>query len=256
LFDGKYVTPQQVELLKQAKESKVTQADWTKRIETLRRALVGRRPERANEAHAQIQAIQDPQAADAVVDALRRENDPKLKHLWIETAARLNSRTAIDALVNLSLHDPDDEIRHQSLEYLIKSHRPGLATPYIHALRDKDNEMVNRAGAALGQIGDRDAIGPLIDALITKHRVKVSDANPDQHAYTFSQDGSGGGGGGSFSFGGKGPQFVTQSLKNRAVLDALITLSGNANFEYDQVQWRGWLAAQAKATAIDVRRDP
>ena len=35
-----------------------------------------------------------------------------------------------------------------------------------------------------------------------------------------------------------------------------VTLSGNANFDYDQVQWRGWLAAQAKATAIDVRRDP
>jgi hypothetical protein len=47
-----------------------------------------------------------------------------------------------------------------------------------------------------------------------------------------------------------------QSVRNRAVLDALIALSGSANFEYDQVQWRGWLAAQAKATAVDVRRDP
>jgi HEAT repeat protein len=256
LFDGKYVTPQQVELLKQQKEAKVTQADWTNRIEQLRRWLVGRRPDKANQAHTEIQAIQDPQAAEAVVATLRRENDPQLKRLWIETAARLNSHAAIDALVNLSLYDSDDEIRHQCLEYLIKSRRPGLVTPYIRALKDKDNVIINRAGAALGQIGDRDAIGPLIDALITKHKVKVSDANPDQHAYTFSNEGGAGAGGGSFSFGGSGPQFVVQSVRNRAVLDALIALSGNANFEYDQVQWRGWLAAQAKATAVDVRRDP
>jgi hypothetical protein len=252
LFDGKYVTPQQVELLKQQKESKVTQADWTNHIKQLRRSLVGRRQDEASQAHAKIQAIQDPQAAEAIVAMLRSENDPRLKRLWIETAARLNNHTALDALVNLSLYDQDDEVRHQCLEYLIKSRRPGLVTPFIHALKDKDNDVVNRAGAALGQIGDRDAIGPLIDALITKHKTKVSEANPDQHAYTFSNEG----GGGSFSFGGGGPQFVVQSVRNRAVLDALVTLSGNANFDYDQVQWRGWLAAQAKATAVDVRRDP
>ena len=40
-----------------------------------------------------------------------------------------------------------------------------------------------------------------------------------------------------------------------AVLDALLTMSGGANFEYDQEQWRGWLAAQAKANAVDIRRD-
>jgi hypothetical protein len=251
LFDGKYVTPQQVELLKQQKESKVTQADWTNRIEQLRRSLVGRRQDRASQAHAEIQAIQDPQAAEAVVATLRRENDPQLKRLWIETAARLNSHAAIDALVNLSLYDADDEVRHQCLEHLIKSRRPGLVTPYIRALKDKDNEIVNRAGTALGQIGDRDAIGPLIDALITKHKIKVTDANPDQHSYTFSKDS------GAFSFGGgNAPQFVVQSVRNRAVLDALVTLAGNANFDYDQAQWRGWLAAQAKATAVDVRRDP
>src|SRR5947207_8738791 len=138
LFEGKYVTPQQVELLKQQKESKVTQADWTKRIEQLRRWLTSQRQDRANQAHTEIQSISDPQAAEAIVATLRRENDPQLKRLWIETAARLNSHAATDALVNLSLTDPDDEIRHQCLEYLVKSRRPGLATPYIRALKDKD----------------------------------------------------------------------------------------------------------------------
>jgi HEAT repeat protein len=251
LYEGKYVTPQQVELMKQQKETKVTQADWTKRISQLRQLLSSPRQDKALRAKADIQSINDPQAADAIINTLHRERDPQVRRLWVETASRLNSHVAVDALVNMSLTDQDDDLRHLCLDNLIKYHRQGLATPYIRALKDKENEIINRAGAALGQIGDRDAIGPLIEALITKHKVKVSDANPDQHAYTFSKDG-----GGAFSFGGGGPQFVMQSVRNRAVLDALISLSGNANFEYDQVQWRGWLAAQAKAAAIDVRRDP
>jgi hypothetical protein len=254
LYDGKYVTTQQVELMKEQKETKVTQADWTRRIDQLRRQLSSPRPDKSNPARVAIQNIQDPQAADAIVNALHRERDPQVRRLWVETASRLKSRVAIDALVDMSLNDQDDDMRHLCLDNLIRYHRQGLATPYIHALGNKDNEVINRAGAALGQIGDRDAIGPLIEALVTKHKIKVSDASADQHSYTFSRDG--GGGGGSFSFGGGGPQFIMQSVRNRAVLDALITISGNANFEYDQVQWRGWLAAQAKAAAIDVRRDP
>jgi hypothetical protein len=253
LYEGKYVTAQQVELMKEQRETKVTQADWTRRIDQLRRQLSSPRPDRSNPARMAIQNIQDPQAADAIVNALHRERDPHVRRLWVETASRLKSRVAIDALVDMSLNDQDEEMRHLCLDNLLKYHRQGLATPYIRALGNRNNEIINRAGAALGQIGDRDAIGPLIEALVTKHKIKVGDANADQHAYTFSRDG---GGGGAFSFGGSGPQYVVQSVRNRSVLDALITLSGTANFEYDQVQWRRWLAAQAKAAAIDVRRDP
>jgi hypothetical protein len=249
MYEGRYVTPQQIEIMKRQKESKETQSDWKNRIEQLRRSLIGRRPDKAAQARDELLTINDPGAADAVVGLLRRENDPALKRFWIEVASHLNHRAAIDALVDLSLTDPDDDIRHLCLEYLIKSGRSGLSTPYIRALNNKDNEIVNRAGAALGQIRDGDSIGPLIDALVTRHKVKVSNKNPDQHAYTFEKDSN------AFGFGGGGPQVVTQSFRNRAVLDALLAFSGGISFDYDQEQWRGWLAAQAKATAVDVRRD-
>jgi hypothetical protein len=61
-------------------------------------------------------------------------------------------------------------------------------------------------------------------------------------------------GGSAFSFGGGGPKIVNKAIRNRAVLDALMAISG-ASFDYDQEQWRGWLAAQAKVNAVDVRRD-
>ena len=250
MYEGRYVTPQHIQILEQQKQNRTTQADWSNKIEQLRRALTGRRPERAAQAEAEIRAINDPEAADAVVAALRRENDYQLRKMWIEVASHLNHRAAVDALVDLSLTDPDDDIRHLCLDYLVKSGRPGLAKPYMLALNNKDNEMINRAAVALGQIRDRDSMGPLIDALITKHKVSVGSGNPDQHAYSFSQDG-----GSAFSFGGSGPKIETQSVRNRDVLDALTAMSNGANFQYDQDQWRGWLAAQAKANAVDVRRD-
>jgi hypothetical protein len=249
LYEGRYVTPQQVELMQHQKEARTTQADWNKKIDQLRRRLTGRYPDKAAEAHAELLAIKDPEAAETVAAALRREENPDLKRLWLEVISHLNHRAAVDALVHFSLTDPDDDIRHLCVEYLIKSGRPGIAVPYVRTLKDKDNEIVNRSAIALGQIKDRDTIGPLIEALITKHRVKVSDANPDQHAYSFSNDGN------AFSFGGKGPQFVTKAIRNPAVLDALLTMSGGKSFDYDQEQWRTWLAAQAKNNAIDVRRD-
>jgi len=248
-YKGRYITPQQVEILEAQEKTKATQADWKNRIDQLRRQKTGRRPEQAAQADAEIRAINDPQAADAVVAALRRENIPELMRMWMEVAARLNSRVAMDALVHLSLTDPDDDVRQFALDLLVKSGRPGLSTPYVRALKDKENIIVNRAAAALGRIRDRDTIGPLIDALITTHKVKVAEGNADQHAYSFSNDSS------AFSFGGGGPKIVSQAIRNRDALDALIAMSGGTSFDYDQEQWRNWLAAQAKANTVDVRRD-
>jgi hypothetical protein len=250
LYKGQYVTPQHVELLERQQDTKQTKADWAQNLERLRRWLTGRDEKRIAEARAELQAIRDPAAAEAVVGALRRENNPALKRLWLEILSHFDHRSAVDALVDRSLADPDEEVRYQSLEYLIQSGRPGLVQPYIRALKNRDNEIVNRAGAALGQIGDREAMGPLIDALATTHQIKISDGNPGQIATSFSTDGS------SFSFGGGGgPKVERRDMQNPAVLNALVTLAGGASFDYDKAQWRRWLAAQAKDNAIDVRRD-
>jgi hypothetical protein len=249
MYKGRYVTRQHVELLERQEEAKVTHADWANKLEQLRRWLTGKRQDRSAQALAEIQSIADPAAAAAVVAMLEREDDPDLKRLWMEVASRMDHRAAVDVLVQLSLLDPDPEIRHESLEYLIRSGRRGLVTPYVRALKDRDNEIVNRAGAALGQVGDASAMGALIDALITKHQFKVADGNPDQHSYTFSPQSGG------MTFGGGGPKYITQPRRNPDVLAALVSLSSGVSFDYDQAQWRRWLAAQAKQQVVDVRRD-
>jgi hypothetical protein len=251
LYDGKYHTQQHIELLEQAKQAKLTGADWKNQLKRWRQWLVGRREDRAAEAHQAIQAIRDPAAAPPLVDMLREEDDPAVQRLLMEVASRLDHPQAVDALVELSLVDTNPDTRYECLEYLIQSGRPGLAGPYIRALKNANNEIVNRAADALQTIGDRDAIGPLIDALVTTHRIVVGSGSPDQHSYTFTPSG-----GTAMNFGGGGPKAVTQTVENPAVLAALAKLSGGVNFSYDQAGWRGWLAAEAKAHPVDVRRDP
>jgi HEAT repeats len=253
MYEGKYVTRQHVELLERDKQARTTDADWNNHIDRLRHGLAGRRQDRAGQALAELRAIRDPQAAAAITEWLRNEQDPELKKVLLETTAQIDHPLAISALVDLSLTDSDDEIRAQALEDLIKSGRPGISAPYIHALKNSDDNVISHAAEALQTIGDTDAIGPLIDVLVVKRRgVVAAGSSPDQHAYVFTPNG---GGGGVNSFGSAPPKIVTQTVRNPFVLTALVKLAGGTSFDYDQEQWRKWLAAQAKANAVDVRRD-
>ena len=114
----------------------------------------------------------------------------------------------LDKLVQISLHDPDDDLRYAALQHLIATGRPGLIGPYVRVLASNDNVLVNRAAEALGTIGNRDAIGPLIDAVVTKHKTKIAGGNPNQHAYTFTPSG-----GTSMNFGSTPPKVVVQDSR-------------------------------------------
>jgi len=250
LYDGKYSTQQHIELLERSKETKLSEADWRSRVERWRRWLTGRRQERAEEALREFRAIRDPEAAAAIVGLLQKERDPAVKHLLMEVAAKIDHTLVLEALVEMSLTDPADDVRRQALDYVIRAGHPATAVPYVRALRNADPVIVNRAAEALGEIGNRDAIGPLISALVTKRKVVVGSGSADQHSYMFTPSG-----GTAMNFGGGGAKVVTQPVENPAVLASLVKLSGGVALGYDQAAWRNWLSAQAKAQPIDLRRD-
>jgi hypothetical protein len=122
----------------------------------------------------------------------------------------------------------------------------------VQKLKDADNQIVNRSGSALASMKDASSVGPLIDALVTKHKFKFVPQNPGQISSTF---GTGGGGApGGFSFGEPKEKIVTRELTNHAVLEALIAITGQ-NFNFDTKAWRYWFAAQKKPATLDARRD-
>src|SRR5262249_48286096 len=154
-----------------------------------RRWLTGRRQDRSDQALQEIRSLKDPAAAPAVVALLKEEKDPAVKRLLMDVAAAMDTPQVLEALVQISLYDPNDELRDAALNHLIATGRPGLAIPYVRVLRSNDNVIINRAAESLGLIGDHDAIGPLIDALITKHKVKEGSGPTDQHTYVFTPSG-------------------------------------------------------------------
>jgi hypothetical protein len=251
LYKGKWRTPQEIEILEALARTELAQKEWLQKLRRWRNDLNS--PERAKLAYESLAEVRDPLVVKPLGELLARERVRRVKSLYADILAAINTPEAVGVLVQRVLYDPDEEVFHYCLNRLVAADPPHLADPFITALKDRNNVTVNRAAAALGRIDDRTAISPLIAALVTTHaRVLPGRASPDATSATFSGDGS------SSLAGNQGPQIVISRVRNQPVLDALIRLTG-ANFEYDQERWRYWhaqerVAQEASQSAVDARR--
>jgi hypothetical protein len=250
-YDGQYRTAQEIALLEREKVHKSSEIEWLRQLKLWRGWLESRRPGRAEEAQAEISAITDPQAATSLVRMLDAERDEDLRFMWMEILSQVHHPASMRKLIDLSIDEPDRETRLQCVEYLLGTNDEIDIQPYVKALLSKDNEIVNIAAEALGQIGNRDAISPLIGALVTRHKFAV--VPQGELSATFSRDGSGGAG---LSAGNK-PQFIQQDLENVEVRRALIALSGDQDFGFNERAWSRWYENERSQhqPVIDPRRD-
>lgn len=246
-YNGRPRTRQEIALMQRSEKQTKLAAHWSSEIRKWRRWLNDRRPERVQEAVANFSAVNDPMAGPPLVELMEDEKDPAALRLMAKAASQINHQSTVNALVLLSLNSPDEDLRLNCLGWLIDSKRPGLTEAYVKALRSNDNEVVNRAGVALSSLEDDSAIGPLIDALVTKHK-KVVGGGGGGTTYSFTPSN------GMSSFGGGGPKEISGMLKNPAVLGALVRITGE-HFGYDQELWEKWHATQAQLVHVDLRRD-
>ena len=236
------------------KTNEAAEAEWLRKIRLWRGWLKGRRSAEAAQA---IAEIHDPHATRALVDLLEKEKDPQVRDLLTATMAELQHPLAVTTLVDLSLADPDREVRLQCLEYLQKYHAPIRLTPYIKALKSKNNSIVNRAAEALHELGNPAATSPLIDALVTTHKYLKTNVPPGETNVSFDPsggNGGGGGGGGGLSLGGKS-KYVRINQRNLDVRQALVELSGGQDFGFDERAWRRWFINLQTQEFADTRRD-
>ena len=245
--DGKYRTRQEISVLEYDEKMKQLDVYWRGELRKWRRWLDDRDPNDVQQAVANFTNLTDPMAGPHLVELLADEKDPKVRRLLAKTAGQIDHQATVNALVKLSLNDSDEEIRLQSLDALIRADRPGLTEPYVKALRSNENYIVNRAALALSQLNDDSAVGPLIDALITKHKKVVGGNSGGGSTYSVSPNGG-------MSFGGDGPKVLEGKLQNPEVLSALVKLT-HENFNYNQELWERWLATQARMVQADLRRD-
>ena len=249
-YKGQYRTSQEIFLLRREEKRKLAHGEWLKKLKRWRGSLATNHQGKIDKARENILAIRDPYASEAVAQHLQREDYRAVKLLYLQALSQIATPAALKTLVDQSLGDADEEVRYSSIDYLVTAKRPEIVGLYIKFLGSKNNREVNRAAFALGRLGNAEAISPLVDALITVHKTKIGGGQEGQIGASFPSNSGGG-----LSVGGKGPKIVKRSMRNPEVLDALVKLSGGADFDYDVQAWRYWYAAEQKPKNVNARRD-
>lgn len=247
-YRGQWRLPQEVAALEQQQQADKQQKAWNRNLTMWRDWIGGRRDAEAVE---KIRAIKDPLAGPALAEAINRESRPEIRELLVDTLADLPTSYALETLVALALNDDDGEFRLRCVRHLRERGASGAVGAFARALSSPSNATINRAAVALGQMGDRRAVLPLIQSLVTEHSTIVQPTSDIRPSF-----GSGPNGGfGGLSVGSK-PTKITKRLENKSVLEALVALT-DQNFLYDESSWRSWYIAQhALPEDVNLRRDP
>lgn len=260
-YKGKWELPQRVKELEQKQKALASERQW---MQTIKKLRAGLEDERAAESLAKLKSINDPFALKALRKALVDEPDPRVRLHYLSAIHRIGTPEAIHSLIDSSLSDPEEEVRLTTIEYLAEKKYPEVTARYIQSLRSKDNVEINRAAVGLSYMDNGAAVAPLVDALVSTHQFAVTQgspgisttfggmnrpaaAGPDPHAIAPPPSIGG------ISM-GQSTTIHTVQMRNAAVLDALIKLTGK-NFDYDIPTWKAWLAARKPDQSLDVRRN-
>ncbi len=251
---GKYVYPE-VYAFNEAKEThKKNTGKWNKLIDNLQKDIIANNAN-AEKALAELTQINDPYAVPVFGAKLLAAKTPtNLKQIYIQLLTQAQSIDAIGSLVQATLDDPEPHIRNLCLESLNFSRlgKDYAIASYITVLRGIANGKpqespastvtLNRAAVGLNYLDAKNAVLPLIEALVTTY--KMTRKQQDQINSS-----------GGTTFGGK-PETTIEKSQNQDVLAALVKLSDGRNFSYEKQAWLSWYASVYAAPMGDLRRDP
>lgn len=265
---GRYITRQELELIEKTQAERDQELDWFRKVRLWHGWLTGRHEERRQTGRLELEQIADPHAVPALVRFLGDDENRAIREFCVAILAEIGGAKPVPALVNLSLRDPDVEIRLAALNAIREEQREAAIPFYLAELKNDLNAIVRRAGACLGCFEDTRVIPPLIDALVTTHRYRIRVPGSTSPTFSFGTDGSFAGGtalppdvelmlrSGQLPYGAAvhqvpppGQELRTKIVtvkydhQNPEVLTALQKLTGE-NHGYDERTWRLWWAAE------------
>jgi hypothetical protein len=273
LHKGKYVTPQELELIAKSDAERTAEREWYQKMVVWVRWLGGNNDRQRQQGVAALKAINDPAAVWGLTSHMADHRQPDVRRFFVEILAGIPGDRSVAPLVQRSLYDVDAAIRLAALNSLRPEQYSAAAAEIVPALRNSENEIVNRAGDALGTLNDVRTVPALIDALVTQHSCQIQ--VPTQNAVTVVQGPNG------YQF--SDPNLVSQYLplgvdialrtgqlpwgvqvippngsnvtwrtyqinaqiENPEVLASLQKLTGQ-NFGYDERTWKLWWAAEGQ----------
>jgi hypothetical protein len=200
-----------------------------------------------------MREIRDPLAATGLGLLLENPKElTSLKLLYIEKLGQLDCAAATKALLKRAMEDKSAQVRDACWDELARDGSPSVVLSLVEKLKSKENYQVNRAAVGLARMKDRSAIPALIDAVVTKHKKVVAGRGGNIGAAF--RPGGGVGGPGGLNVGGGQPKVYELDYQNREVLDALVSLSKGANYQFSKENWRNWYARLNTPPNINLRR--
>ena len=175
---GKYVLPQELDLIKQEQKETESEKAWYKRVKMWHGWLDSDRVERQTESLSQLQSITDPHAVPALYRTFATEGSEQYRLMYVGILSKIKDDRSLGPLVFQSLRDESEIVRQAAVQGIPRDSQLKTQPVYVKALKNDLNAIVNRAGAALAQVGDEHVVPQLITALVTSHRYRVT--VPDQ----------------------------------------------------------------------------
>lgn len=250
LYRGKWRTPQEIEILESRAQNEQAEKEWLGKLKKWRRELDD--PDKHKLAYESLAAIRDPVAVAPLAQYFAGERLRKVKALYADALARINTAAAVKVLVDRALSDPDEEVFYYCIGKLVEMRPPHVSDLFIEGLKDKNNFKVNRGAIALARLYDKSAVSALIEALVTTHAQVVRQGRGSEATTSvFGSDGT-------FMKKGDPTDVAVYHVHNQPVLDALSKLTG-VDFGFDQKAWRYWysqdkIAREASQPVLDARR--
>ena len=268
-YNGRYVTPQEKEILEQKKRQDDEEKEWHAKVKMWKTWMTGNDQSKAHMGEERLRSIDDPNALEAVVGHLGKEKDESLRVLMCEILGNIPGEPATIELVKRCIIDVSVNVRFAATDKLADREDPQAVRTLIGVLKSDHNVVVCRAAEALGTIGDASAVPALIDALVTKHKQVVT-----------RQGGGSFGGTGTpaiidyepvvapgvvafrpvvgyqaqgFGISAPSQEVVTVPVENPEVRQALAEIT-EQDYGYNQAAWRAWFTNQKKREAVKKRR--
>ncbi|MCA8985782.1 MAG: HEAT repeat domain-containing protein [Planctomycetaceae bacterium] len=177
-YRGRYITPEEKLLLESSQADREKQLAWFEKIRVWSNWLSGRYETQRQLAIEQLKTVDDPHAVPALRNFLEEHAAREVRIVYINTLSQIPFPDATVALAHLAVFDADQGIRLRAVNTIPEQATGMAAGEFIGYLRHADNLVVRRAGSALKQLGDQQAVPYLIEALVTNHKYRVAVEHP------------------------------------------------------------------------------
>jgi hypothetical protein len=268
-FGGRYVTPQEREILEQKKRQDGEEKEWHLRVKMWKGWMAGNDPAKARSGEDHLRAIDDPAAIEALLGHLGKDNSESVRILMCNILGNIPGDQAVLELLKRCIIDASSSVRWAAIDALAERDDPQAVRSLLGVLKSEHNTVVRRAAEALGALGDPTAVPGLIDVLVTKHKQVVvrqggssfiGGQTPGVVDYEpvvapgvvafrpvigYQAQGVG--------FSAPSQEVVTVQVENDEVRQALAQLT-KEDYGFNQAAWRTWLSGQRRKEDPKPRR--